>query len=119
MNKELRIRHPTPELLKQEMTNVIVEFYSLTEILEKTDRHTHNYVIIRLVTIIEQFFRKIIESKIKNDDSFNYIPERVSLDKQTFVNIKSLTKETLIASIATRQSSRVINRKVCRSDPIS
>ena len=81
MSKKLHIRHPTPELLKQEMTDVVVEFYDLNTILESTDRHIHNYVIIRLVTIIEQFFRKIIELKIKNDDSANYFPTQVTLDQ--------------------------------------
>ena len=111
MDKELRIRHPTPELLKQEMTDVVVEFYSLNEILESVDRHIHNYVIIRLVTIIEQFFRKTIELKIKNDDSFNYFPERVTLDKHTFINIKSITKEILIASSYSFQNVNDIKQR--------
>ena len=112
MGKGLRIRHPTPELLKQEMTDVVVEFYSLSEILKSTDRHMHNYLIIRLVTIIEQFFRKIIEMKIKNEDSVNYIPERVTLDRHTFINIKSLTKELLIASSYSFQNVNEIKQRM-------
>ena len=112
MGKELRIRHPTPELSKQEMTDVVVEFYSLSEILKSTDRHMHNYLIIRLVTIIEQFFRKIIEMKIKNEDSMNYIPERVTLDRHTFINMESLTKELLIASSYSFQNVKEIKQRM-------
>ena len=112
MGKELRIRHPTPELSKQEMTDVVVEFYSLSEILKSTDRHMHNYLIIRLVTIIEQFFRKIIEMKIKNEDSVNYIPERVTLDRHTFINMESLTKELLIASSYSFQNVNEIKQRM-------
>ena len=48
--------HLTPKLKKQKMDDVFTELYRLDEILEKDDQHTQNYVVIRLVTIIEQFF---------------------------------------------------------------
>ena len=38
------------------MDDMFTEFYRLDEIFEKNDQHTQNYVVIRLVTIIEQFF---------------------------------------------------------------
>ena len=33
--------------------------------MKKKDQHTQNYIVIRLVTIIEQFFRKIVERQIE------------------------------------------------------
>ena len=116
MSKGLRIRHPTPELLKQVMTDVVVEFYRLDEILESTDQHTRNYAVIRLVTIIEQFFRKAIELKIKNDVSGNYIPEQVTLDKHTFMNMKSITKEILVASSYSFQNVSEIKQRAKEFD---
>ena len=92
------IRHPTPELLKQDMIDVLAEFYRLDEIINDTSQHLQNYVVIRLVTIIEQFFRKIVEKKIKGDKLGKYVPDQLKLDKQTFINIESITKEILISS---------------------
>ena len=108
MVKPIQVRQPTPELLKQEMTDVIAEFYKLDEILKDTSQHTRNYVVIRLVTVIEQFFRKIIEKKINDDKLGDYIPNQLKLDKQTFMNLKSITKATLISSSYSFQSVGVI-----------
>lgn len=38
------------------MNGVFVEFYKLDEIQENRDQHTQNYILIRLVIVIEQFF---------------------------------------------------------------
>ena len=64
MPKKINLSRFTPKLEKQEMDDVFDEFYILDEILECKDQHTRNYIVIRLVTIIEQFFRKIIEKQI-------------------------------------------------------
>ena len=104
MVKPIQVRQPTPELLKQEMTDVIAEFYNLDEILNDTNQHVRNYAVIRLVTVIEQFFRKIVEKKINDDKLGNYIPDQLKLDKRTFMNLKSITKATLISSSYSFQS---------------
>ena len=104
MVKPILVRQPTPELLKQEMTDVIAEFYNLDKILNDTNQHTQNYVVIRLVTVIEQFFRKIVEKKINDDKLGNYVPNQLKLDKRTFMNLKSITKATLISSSYSFQS---------------
>ena len=98
MKSEIQVRHPTPELLKQEMGDVITEFYKLEKIINNSEQYTQNYIVIRLVTVIEQFFRKIIEYKIKNEKSMRYIPNQVILDKQTFISMEPTSKEALIAS---------------------
>ena len=46
----------TNKLEKQQMNGVFVEFYKLDEIQENRDQHTQNYILIRLVIVIEQFF---------------------------------------------------------------
>ena len=70
--------HLTPKLTKQEMDDVFVEFYRLDEIFGKRDRHTQNYIVIRLVTIIEQFFRKIVEKQIENNKG--KIPQEITIN---------------------------------------
>ena len=106
------VRYPQPEQFEQEMKDVVVEFYDLTQFLEDENRHIQNYVTIRLVTIIEQFFRKIIETRIRSGKAGEYIPEKLLLDKHTFINIESITKETLIASSYSFQSVEEIKEKM-------
>ena len=88
--------HLTPKLTKQEMDDVFVEFYRLGDILGKKDQHAQNYIIIRLVTIIEQFFRKIVEKQIKNMKGI--IPREITINTNYLSNIKSTSKERLISS---------------------
>ena len=64
MAQKIIARNFTNKLEKQGMDDVFVEFYRLDEILENKDQHTQNYIAIRLVTVIEQFFRKIVEEQI-------------------------------------------------------
>ena len=55
------------KLPKQDIDDVLVEFYRLESIMENDlDEHQKKYVIIRLITIIEQFFRCVVEIKFKN-----------------------------------------------------
>ena len=88
--------HLTPKLTKQEMDDVFVEFYKLGEILGKNDQHTQNYIVIRLVTIIEQFFRKIVEKQIENVKGG--IPHEITINTNYLSSIKSTSKERLISS---------------------
>ena len=67
------------KLPKQGIDDVLVEFYRLKSIMESDlDEHQKKYVIIRLVTIIEQFFRCVLEIKFRNVPS--KIPEKMELD---------------------------------------
>ena len=48
------------------MENVFIEFYRLESIMESVEKeYAKNYIVIRLVTIIEQFFRNITETLLK------------------------------------------------------
>ena len=94
-NKRI-LPHLTPKLKKQEMDDVFTEFYRLNKILEKNDQHTQNYVVIRLVTIIEQFFRKIVEKQIKNKKGV--IPSEITINTRYLSDVQSTSKERLISS---------------------
>ena len=86
----------TLKLKKQEMDDVFTEFCRLDEILEKNDQHTQNYIVIRLVTIIEQFFRKIVENQIENNKG--KIPNEITINTNYLSDIQSTSKERLISS---------------------
>ena len=97
MAKRINLSRLTPKLKKQEMDDVFIAFYELVEIHKNKDHHIQNYVAIRLVTVIEQFFRKIIEKQIKDGNSEN-IPAEIILKTSDFINLQQIDKERLIAS---------------------
>ena len=100
--------HLTTKLTEQEMDDVFVEFYRLGEILEKKDQHTQNYIVIRLVTIIEQFFRKIVERQIETMKG--KIPHEITINTNYLSSIKSTSKERLISSSYSFQNVDDITR---------
>ena len=97
MAKRINSSRLTPKLEKQEMDDVFIAFYELVEIHKNKDHHTQNYIAIRLVTVIEQFFRKIIEKQIKDGNREN-IPAEIILKTSDFINLQQIDKELLIAS---------------------
>ena len=116
--------HLTPKLKKQEMDDVFTEFYRLDEILEKNDQHTQNYVVIRLVTIIEQFFRKIVEKQIK--DKKGVIPSEITINTGYLSDMQSTSKERLISSsysfqnvediVQTMKNFQILNVFSCKEE---
>ena len=61
----------TASLTNQSFNNVFDEFFSLEDLIKpENTQYEKNYITIRLASIIEQFFRKIIEEQI------NIIKER-------------------------------------------
>lgn len=51
------------ELPKQNMYSVFKEFYSIEPIIRQgMEEHSKNYMVIRLVTVVEQFFRCVVEN---------------------------------------------------------
>ena len=91
MVQKIIARNFTNKLEKQEMDDVFVEFYRLDEILENKDQHIQNYIVIRLVTVIEQFFRKIVEEQIKSGNTHN-IPSQITLNTSDFIHVPQIYK---------------------------
>ena len=56
----------TKELKNQKMADVFREFYRLEEVLDKTEWYVQGYAAVRLVAIIEQFFRGIVRTQLQN-----------------------------------------------------
>lgn len=86
------------KLPEQDLQDVLAEFYRLKSMIKKDiDEHQKNYVVIRLVTIIEQFFRCIVEIQLKNGTI--PAPETVTLGTHIIDEIASsvsrLPKKTI------------------------
>ena len=70
------------------MLSIMTEFYRLKATADKDmDEDQKNYVVIMLVTVIEQFFRSIVEIRLK--DSTIKVPERVELNTRTIDEVAS------------------------------
>ena len=68
MSDRKRIRGK--ELAYQDIDDIFEEFYQIQSIIDvKSGRGDINYIIIRLVTILEQFFRFVVECSLEKDPS--------------------------------------------------
>ena len=84
--------HMTTRLLKgktlsnYDMGAVFKEFYSLEELINKNQTMAErNYITVRLVTVIEQFFQKVMEFLLKRYPDRG--PQKVTVDTRLFPNI--------------------------------
>ena len=76
----------TKDLPNQTMDDVFEEFYRLKDIIQESMKsHEKNHVIIRLVTIIEQFFRCVVE--IRLEDMPEHIPSKMEIDPRIIDSI--------------------------------
>ena len=66
MSNRRRLREK--ELVNQDIEDIFEEFYNLQYLIgRKTEQDDINYDIIRLVTILEQFFRFVVECGLEKD----------------------------------------------------
>ena len=74
------------DLPNQTMGDVFEEFYRLKRVIEENlENYEKNYVVMRLVTIIEQFFRCVVEIRLR--DKPKYIPSKIEIDPHIIDNI--------------------------------
>ena len=74
------------DLPNQTMGDVFEEFYRLKRtIKENPETYEKNYAVMRLVTIIEQFFRCVVEIRLK--DKPEYIPPKIEISPHIIDNI--------------------------------
>ena len=67
------------QLTNQSLYEVIEDFYRLSDgINEEQSESTNNYSIIRLVTIMEQFCRCVIEERFENHAEL--IPQKIEIE---------------------------------------
>ena len=118
MKKKIDSSRLTPKLKKQEMDDVFTEFYRLDQIQKNEDQDMQNYIVIRLVTIIEQFFRKIVEKRIKDGKTKN-IQIEITLNINDFMNAPQISKELLISSNYSFQNMDAITNTMKQYDVVN
>ena len=72
-NKTRPLRNKNKELHTQDITEILVEFYRLeTLITDNMKEHEKKYVIIHLVTVVEQFFQEVLRIHLTKNGMKEY-----------------------------------------------
>ena len=88
----------------QDILDVFVEFCSLESVVSKGEEHQKKYVVIRLVTIIEEFFRNIVKGQL--EDNPRALTSKIELElslvdeliKTASNRTKEITKEEIMSA---------------------
>ena len=79
MKNTINFNRITESLLKQTMDDIFERFFELEKFLNHSDMHIKEWVVIKLVTIIEQFCREIIKDQVKHNPDVHY-PEKLQIN---------------------------------------
>ena len=99
----------------QDILDVFVEFCSLESVVSKGEEHQKKYVVIRLVTIIEEFFRNIVKGQLENSPLV--ITGKIELElslideliKTASNRTREITKEEIISASYSFQNIEAIH----------
>lgn len=109
------------KLPEHNIFDVFVEFYYLEYLIDEKEHHK-NYIVMRLVTIIEQFCRNIVSYKLK--DSKHVLSDKIELDVQFIDELihtvsngkRMITKEEILSASDSFQNTRAIDVTMHRYD---
>ena len=107
MKSTINFNKITKPLLDQTMDGIFHHFFNLEKFLDDTDMHVKEWVIIKLVTVIEQFCRQIVSNQIDTHPDIQ-LPETFQLDITDFDRAKDISSSFLIASQYNFQNTRTI-----------
>lgn len=103
----------------QDIETVFTELYRLKPIINSDDEYHKNYIVIRLVTIIEQFMRATIEDKLYTNS--DQIPTQILLNPLVIDEIsnrspmkKKITKELIVSASLLFQNTKSISDELKR-----
>ena len=103
------------------MYSVFKEFYSLEPLIRQgMEDRSKNYMVIRLVTVVEQFFRCVVENRFRKYP--NLVPHEISISKQAIDNMfadaewsmNGETKLALVSATYSFQSAWSIKKEMKR-----
>ena len=102
------------KLPDQDILDVFVEFCSLESVISKAEEHQKKYAVIRLVTIIEEFFRNIVKWQL--EDNPRTVTGKIELEpshvdeliKTTSNKTREITKEEIISASYSFQNTEAI-----------
>lgn len=94
----LRLPPLTPEIQQQNLHDVFNDLLIIKKLLkQKEDSHRSNYITIRLVTILEQFCRGIIEYQIIHDAEHVKLPPEITIRTIDIDESKQMSKSKIIS----------------------
>ncbi|MCE2498696.1 MAG: tetratricopeptide repeat protein [Nitrosopumilaceae archaeon] len=112
MPSPLKIRSPTPEIQRQTMSDVFKNLIIIEELLEqKADPNISNYITIRLVTILEQFCREIIQHQI--DKKGISVHREITIQTDDLDMNKDRSKGSIISISYNFQNADEIKKQFC------
>ena len=107
MKNEVNFNRITKSLLNQTIYDIFEQFFKLEDFLDHSETHVKEWIIIKLVTIIEQFCRDIVKYQVKNK-IYTQLPEQLRINISDLERAKELQTGFLIASQYNFQNTSTI-----------
>ena len=105
--KEINFNRITKSLLNQDMDDILGHFFKLEDFLDRDDYYIREWLIIKLVTIIEQFCREIIKNRIDNNPDIQS-HKKFNMDVTKLDHAKKISIGSLITSQYNFQNIKII-----------
>ena len=105
--KEVNLNIITDSLLDQDMGDILEQFFKLEDFLDHSDKHIQEWLIIKLVTIIEQFCREIVKNQIDTNTDIQ-LPQELHITVAKLDRAKKISTSSLIASQYNFQNMQTI-----------
>ena len=97
MIRDVNFNRITESFLKQQMSNILEQYFDIEKFLDDDKQHVKEWIIIKLVTVIEQFCREIIKKQL-DSKKHKKLPSEFSINVQHIDRAKKIDTNTLIAS---------------------
>ena len=97
MIKDVNVNRITESFLKQQMSNILEQYFDIEKLLDDDKQHVKEWVIIKLVTVIEQFCREIIKKQL-DSKKHKKLPSEFSINIRNIDRAKKIDTNSLIAS---------------------
>ena len=97
MHGKIDLNKITKPLLDQDMNSIFTQFFELEKFLDDSNSHVREWVIVKLVTVIEQFCRQIIKNQLDTSVDIK-LPEKLHITITDLERAKKISTSSLIAS---------------------
>ena len=95
--KDVNVNRITESFLKQQMSNILEQYFDIEKLLDDDKQHVKEWIIIKLVTVIEQFCREIIKKQL-DSKKHKKLPSEFSINIRNIDRAKKIDTNSLIAS---------------------
>ena len=97
MIKDVNIDRITESFLKQRMSNILEQYFDIEKLLDDDKQYVKEWIIIKLVTVVEQFCREIIKKQL-DSKKHKKLPPEFSINIRHIDRAKKIDTNSLIAS---------------------